>query len=220
MIEIDGIGSFEEQVAALESAMAGARDVTSGLSSELDKANSAISSASSEVKGLSTGLARNLSRAFESVVFDGKRLSDALAQVGRSMMNSAFSAAMRPISNQVGGLVTSGVQNLISSVLPFAEGGVVSRGRVARFAAGGVVGQPTMFPMRGGVGLMGETGPEAILPLGRGSDGRLGVRSEARARPVNIVFNVATPDVAGFQRSQSQIAAQMSRALGRGERNR
>jgi hypothetical protein len=37
---------------------------------------------------------------------------------------------------------------------------------------------------------------------------------------VNVVFNITTPDVAGFQRSQSQIAAQMSRALGRGDRNR
>ena len=67
-----------------------------------------------------------------------------------------------------------------------------------------------MFPMRGGTGLMGEAGPEAILPLGRGSDGRLGVRSQSTVSPVNVFFNVTTPDVASFQRSQSQIAAQMS----------
>ena len=76
-----------------------------------------------------------------------------------------------------------------------------------------------MFPMRGGVGLMGEAGAEAILPLGRGADGKLGVRAQGRAS-VSVVFNIATPDVAGFQRSQSQLAAQMSRALARGQRNR
>ena len=67
---------------------------------------------------------------------------------------------------------------------------------------------------------MGEAGAEAIMPLGRGADGKLGVRAEGAPRPVSVVFNITTPDVAGFQRSQSQIAAQMSRALGRGERNR
>lgn len=220
MIEIETLGTFEDQVSALEGAMASTREVTSGLSRELDKANSAISDTSSEVKKLSTGLGRSLSRAFESIVFDGEKLSDVLTKVGGSMVDSAFTSAVRPISNQFGDAVSSGIQNLVSSALPFARGGVVQGGRIAAFAGGGIVGQPTMFPMRGGVGVMGEAGAEAILPLGRGSDGRLGVRSEGTSRPVNVTFNISTPDVAGFQRSQTQIAAQMSRALGRGERNR
>jgi phage-related minor tail protein len=74
--------------------------------------------------------------------------------------------------------------------------------------------------MRGGTGLMGEAGPEAIMPLTRGADGRLGVRAEGPGRPVTVVMNVSTPDVAGFQRSQSQLAAQVTRALGRGQRTR
>jgi phage-related minor tail protein len=220
MIEMEGLGTFEDQISALEDAMANARDVTAGLSTELDKANSALSGASSGVHSLSTGLGRNLSRAFESVVFDGMKLSEALTRVGRSMVNSAFSAAVKPVSNQFGNLVSSGIQNLVSSAMPFAGGGVAQGGRVTPFADGGIVGRPTMFPTRGGVGLMGEAGAEAILPLGRGSNGKLGVRAEGAARPVNVVFNITTPDVVGFQRSQSQIAAQMSRALGRGERNR
>jgi len=77
-----------------------------------------------------------------------------------------------------------------------------------------------MFPMRGGFGLMGEAGPEAIMPLTRGSDGRLGVRSEGSGRAVNVVMNISTPDVEGFRRSNSQIAAQMGRVLSRGQRNR
>ncbi len=70
---------------------------------------------------------------------------------------------------------------------------------------------------------MGEAGPEAIMPLTRGgADGRLGVQSQGNAAPpVNITMNISTPpDAASFQRSQSQIAAQMSRALSRGQRHR
>jgi lambda family phage tail tape measure protein len=75
------------------------------------------------------------------------------------------------------------------------------------------------FPMRGGLGLMGEAGPEAIMPLARGPDGKLGVRAGGNARPVNVVMHVSTPDVQSFRRSQSQIAAQMGRVLGSGQRN-
>ena len=73
--------------------------------------------------------------------------------------------------------------------------------------------------MRGGVGLMGEAGPEAIMPLARGADGRLGVQTGGGGGAVNVTMNISTPDVAGFQRSQSQIAAEMNRAMKRGRRN-
>jgi phage-related minor tail protein len=74
--------------------------------------------------------------------------------------------------------------------------------------------------MRGGVGLMGEAGPEAILPLGRGADGKLGVRGAGGGGgSVQVTMNISTPDAAGFQRSQSQIAAEMNRAIQRGRRN-
>jgi phage-related minor tail protein len=66
---------------------------------------------------------------------------------------------------------------------------------------------------------MGEAGPEAILPLSRGADGRLGVRAQAGGA-VSVVMNVTTPDVEGFRRSQGQIAAQLGRVIGRGARNR
>mgnify|MGYP006396657055 CR=1 FL=1 len=62
----------------------------------------------------------------------------------------------------------------------FADGGVISGGsEVKAYANGGVVGSPTTFPMAGGkTGLMGEAGPEAIMPLKRGANGKLGVQME------------------------------------------
>ncbi len=74
--------------------------------------------------------------------------------------------------------------------------------------------------MRGGTGLMGEAGPEAIMPLTRGADGKLGVQAQGGAGATTVVMNISTPDVDGFRRSQAQVAAQMSRALSRGQRNR
>jgi phage-related minor tail protein len=73
--------------------------------------------------------------------------------------------------------------------------------------------------MRGGVGLMGEAGPEAIVPLARGADGKLGIRAGGGGGNVSVTMNISTPDAASFRRSQSQVAAEMSRAIQRGRRN-
>ena len=111
--------------------------------------------------------------------------------------------------------------SILGSLFGFARGGVFASGReLTAFAQGGVVNRPTLFPFAKGVGLMGEAGPEAILPLARGADGRLGVQAGGGARPVTVVMNITTPDVQGFQRSQGQIAAQVNRMLARGQRNR
>ncbi len=57
-----------------------------------------------------------------------------------------------------------------------AKGGVFDKGNMTAFARGGVVNTPTIFPMANGAGLMGEAGPEAVMPLSRDSSGELGVK--------------------------------------------
>ena len=64
---------------------------------------------------------------------------------------------------------------------------------------------------------MGEAGPEAIMPLARGRDGRLGIRGGGGGVTVNV--SITTPDVQSFQRSQSQVSAMLARAVQRGQRN-
>ena len=173
-----------------------------------------------EVQGMSRAIGGGLRRAFDGVIFDGMRLSDALRTVAQSMIDAAYNTAMRPVQNAFGSAIANGINGLVSGILPFQKGGALSQGRVMPFARGGVVQGPTPFPMRGGMGLMGEAGPEAIMPLRRGPDGRLGVAAAGGGAPVQVVMNITTPDVQGFQRSQTQIAAQMGRALARGQRNR
>ncbi|MEM9708438.1 MAG: phage tail tape measure protein [Pseudomonadota bacterium] len=194
-----------DEIDGLEDALATAGDMTEAFEEELRRMQAAVADTSRDVAVFSKELSRGLKDAFDGIIFEGKSLSDVLGDVARSMANAAFSAAIRPVTNQLGGLIAQGVGGLLGQVTPFATGGVVNG--------------PVAFPMRGGLGLMGEAGPEAILPLSRGRDGRLGVRAEGNSRPVNVVMNISTPDVSGFRRSNAQIAAEMTRALQRGERN-
>ena len=88
-------------------------------------------------------------------------------------------------------VVETMVQSIKRSIFPFADGGVIQDGKqVQAYANGGVVGGPTYFPMAGGkTGLMGEAGPEAIMPLKRGKGGKLGVEVSGDTGAVNIVQN-------------------------------
>ncbi|MGB0440316.1 MAG: phage tail tape measure protein, partial [Paracoccaceae bacterium] len=192
----------------------------SGFDGELRRMRTSLAATGKDVATLEKGLSKGLRKAFDGVVFDGMKLSDALRTVAESMINTTYNAAMKPITNHFGGLISQGVGSLVQGILPFADGAAFSQGRVMPFAQGGVVSSATQFPMRGGMGVMGEAGPEAIMPLTRGPDGKLGVRGGGGGAPATVVMNISTPDVQGFQRSQSQIAAQMSRALSSGNRNR
>lgn len=217
----DDFDGFEDQISDLETTLSGAANMAAAFQGELRSMQDTMLYTGREVQGMSRAIGGGLRRAFDGVVFDGLRLSDALQTVAQSMVDAAYNSALRPVQNAVGSFLADGANGLLSGILPFAKGGAISQGRVMPFARGGVVQGPTPFPMRGGMGLMGEAGPEAIMPLRRGADGRLGVAAaHSGGGPVHVTMNITTPDVAGFQRSQSQVAAQMSRALSRGQRNR
>lgn len=220
MIEVDGLDGLCEQAAALERSLGGAEAVAGAFNAELGRMRDSMTFTGREVGLLTNSIGRGLRNAFDGLIFDGMKLSDALRGVAQTMTDSVYAVAMRPVQNAVGGAIATGMNGLLSGLFPFEKGGAFAQGRVMPFARGGVVSSPVAFPMRGGRGLMGEAGPEAIMPLARGADGRLGVQAAGGGRSVNVVMNVTTPDVAGFARSQSQIAAQVSRALARGERNR
>lgn len=217
--DINGLDKFEDRVAQMENAVGGAEAMAAAFNQEMVRLQATVAETSREVSKLESGISRGLKRAIDGLVFDGDTLSDALKGVGESMLNAAYNAAVTPVTKHVGSILGTGLEGIIQGFLPFERGGGFAQGRVMPFANGGVVSSPTYFPMRGGTGLMGEAGAEAILPLSRGANGRLGVAAEGGTRPVNITMNIATPDVQGFQRSQSQIAAQLSRALSRGSRN-
>lgn len=208
-----------DQIAALEVTLGSSAAMAAAFDGELSRMRDGLMATGREVTSLSTGIGTGLRRAFDGLVFDGATLSDTLRSVAKSMADTVYAVAMKPVQNAVGSFIANGLQSAVAGALPFAKGGAFSQGRVMPFATGGVVSSPTRFPMRGGTGLMGEAGPEAIMPLTRGPDGRLGVQSAGGGPAVSVVMNITTPDVAGFQRSQGQIAAQVGRMLSHGQRN-
>ena len=194
---MDEFEDLSDRLDALESEMGGAEAVTARFAAELSALRGALRRTGSDVVGLERSLNGGLRRALDGAVFDGLRLSDALAVVARSTANAAYGAATRPVTQALSGALASGV---------------------SAFAQGGVVAGATRLPVWRVPGVDVETGPGAILSSGRAGDGRLAVGAGGGRGPVTI--NVSTPDVEGFRQSRTQIAAEMSRALARGARNR
>ncbi len=163
-----------------------------------------------DLSRLADSFGTKLVGAFAGAVIHGRKLSDVMRGLALSMSNQALSMALKPLGNLVGGL--------FSNLFANANGNIFKQGRVTPFANGGIVNSPVLFPMRNGAGLMGEAGPEAIMPLARGRDGKLGLRGGGGGM-THVTINISTPDVSGFKQSQSQVAALLTRAVSRGQRN-
>jgi len=165
-----------------------------------------LRAALSEASSLGSKFASDLTRAFEDAALKGRSLADVLKQLALSLSAHAFEAALAPLTKALGGGLAQLMGGGLAGVLPFAQGGVIA--------------SPIAFPLgERKLGLAGEAGAEAILPLARARDGRLGVRAEGASPQLNITFNVTAQDAQSFRRSEGQIAAMLNRAVSRGARN-
>lgn len=172
-------------------------------------------SALENLQKMSDSFGRQLTGALKNATVNGRELDDVLRRVGLNLAGLALEQGLKPLQSLVGSMF-SGLLGGFAGVTPFANGGVP--GRVVPFASGGVVSAPTYFPMGRNIGLMGEAGTEAILPLARSADGRLGVAASGGGASVNVVFNVTAQDAASFRKSEAQITGMLARAVSRGAR--
>ncbi|MFL9828798.1 phage tail tape measure protein, partial [Rhodoplanes sp. SY1] len=159
-----------------------------------------------------------MSGALVSAVSGSKQLDDVFKSLVLRLSDLTLKSALTPLT----GGIASGLQSLLSS---FSGGGgaapfgvVAAQGAIKPFAAGGVIGTPTYFPLAaGGVGLAGEAGPEAIVPLARAADGRLGIAGGGGGA-TQVTVNIAARDPASFRGSEVYLTGQIARAVARGRR--
>ncbi len=193
-------------------------DPGSGASSAANDFTTTIDAlvAKTDSLGISAGtFAKAMTKAFTDATAGGKKFDDVLKSTALRLSNLAVTQAFKPLAKDLG----KGLEAVFNGLF---GGGVSANaaGAVKPFASGGVIGTPTYFPLSsGGLGLAGEAGPEAIVPLTRGADGQLGVSLAGGAAPANITVQIATPDVGSFRRSEAFISGQVARAVARGQRN-
>jgi len=134
-----------------------------------------------EVQGV---LSKGFEDFFMSIIDGSKTVGEAFADLAQYIISELLRILV--IKPLVDSLVTG-----ITGILGLAQGGVFTSSGITPFAKGGVVSSPTVFPFANGIGLMGEAGPEAIMPLKRTPSGDLGVIAQGTGggSPVNVVVN-------------------------------
>lgn len=181
----------------------------------IDADTSALANELRQAASLGRQFSNALVGAFDSIAIKGKNVGDVLRNLALRLSEIVLKAAMKPLEQGFGNLLGG----LLSGGMAFAKGGVLQQGLPVPFASGGVIQSPIAFPLVGGrFGIAGERGAEAIMPLSRGPDGRLGVAARGGAG-VSVTFNVTAQDAQSFVRSEAQIAAMLARAVSLGQRN-
>ena len=169
-----------------------------------------LEKAKQQQKEIADTIAGSMGDAFMSIVDGTKSVKDAFRDMARYIIGRLYEILVveqmvQSISGAIQGAMIGPVQG---PMLPSANGNVFSNGSVVPYANGGVVGSPVYFPMAGGrTGLMGEAGPEAIMPLKRGKNGKLGVQADGGGDiTINQNFNFS----ANGDESVKKIIAQQA----------
>jgi hypothetical protein len=146
---------------------------------------------------------RSLTKAFVSLAIEGRNVGDVVRSLGASLSKLALATAFKPLETALGGvlqnLVTSGVSGISASL---------AGGFAAPFTTAGNIAAPLDFPFAAAAGFVGDGGGLAPGAFGLGQAGGIAVN-----------FNVTTPDAESFRRSETQLAAMLTRAVGLGQRN-
>lgn len=193
------------------------------------------------------GLVRGPMQTFRQELQNGATFFDALKKAGLSALDALSSRLMdmasqnlfRSIFGGMGGLGGGGSTstmgfNPIAGAFSFggasANGNAFSGGNVIPFARGGIVSQPTMFPMaNGAAGLMGEAEPEAIIPLRRGADGKLGVSGGSGGGATHVAVGGMNVTIQGnadnealkeLRRMQSEFGSRVEDAVRKAKQGR
>jgi hypothetical protein len=213
--ELDGAGGAADRAGGAGRTAGGALSAAADTAKAAWEATSeAIRKAQEKSREIAQGLAQDITgpikEALKSGEFSWETFAGAISRIAQNLATRLIELAFKPIETALlnafmGGGGGGGGGGILGSLFGFARGGVFAGGReLTAFAQGGVVNRPTVFPFAKGMGLMGEAGPEAILPLRRGRGGRLGVEmtgdggaAAPAAQMSTRIINVLDPSVVG-----------------------
>ena len=156
---------------------------------ELKKVAESAMDLKSQIGELAVNAVNKLADGFVELAMTGKAsfgdlARSILADLQRMILKALFFKALFALAPGLESFLGFEKGGVVNS----AKGNVFAENKVVPYASGGVIDKPVIFPMAKGMGLAGESGPEAILPLKRGRGGRLGV--EASGGVGNVVVNV------------------------------
>ncbi len=149
------------------------------LKKELDEVSESMNKFNFSISEWIDKLGEGMADAFASAIVYSDNLGDSMKRLAQEIMFAYVKALLLKY-------VFGPMQTFLGGLFGLADGGVVSSGKLVPMAKGGIVNSPTIFPMAKGLGLMGEAGPEAVMPLSRGPSGELGVKADASSAPVII----------------------------------
>lgn len=203
----------EERLFAIQTRGTEAADIAK-YSDAIKAANKDLEDTQKVIEGMDVvrGATENLFRDFMD---DAKSAEDIFKDFVASILAGLADIAAKQLTAQLfgeagtsgGGSAGGWLSSIFGSLFGSAKGNIFDNGFAVPFANGGVVSAPQFFPMSDGrTGLMGEAGPEAIMPLRRGADGKLGVASSGGSRNHTTNININMPSM--IERRTAQQTAQ------------
>jgi tape measure domain-containing protein len=206
---------LEEQDAALQAILDKYPAIGSAADAAATLATSGIAAMIDGTKSAEQVFVEFLSSIADALIDTAKQMIAQYIAIGIARMFAGVGAP--------GGFAPSGPLAAVGNVntdvsgffSPSANGNAFGANGIIPFAKGGIVNSPTLFPFAKGVGLMGEAGPEAIMPLTRGPGGQLGVSNFGGSGDVNVVVNVDAKgsSVEGNEQGANQLGRVISAAV-------
>lgn len=173
---------------------------------------------------IAQGVGNTVADEFEKMVWEAKSMQDAVEDLTRSIARMVYQELVtKQIASAISGAVLAGFSGFQATGTQTAGGGsgaitagLRGGGLTGPQASGGILTEPVSFIGAHSSGIAGEDGPEAIIPLARGPDGSLGIRSTGTER--SSVFNqtvnmqITTPNADSFRKSNRQVRREMTSA--------
>lgn len=212
--------SYYQQIDQLDADwVTGARD---GLANWVDDATNYSSQAASAMQSAMSGITSNIVDMLNDNEASWKDWSvSVLKSIQTVLVNMAIANAVSSIGSlfsfgaAAGGSTPSGsYASAAAGVKLNAKGGVYESADLSKFS-NSIVNSPTMFAFAKGAGLMGEAGPEAIMPLTRAADGSLGVRALNSGQGQGGGLSVSIGDINFNAQTQQPASQGIASAAGR-----